>query len=279
MSTRTRIKRPVPAVNREAARVAEEAFFERLGANMNVTMGVYNPLDNRTYDASARNRVFKLSDERSTEVKALIKKHAERDLMKTYEEMPKNGVHLYEILHKELLGPKSVRVVIVGASFSPVEELVKKGSSNKRSTSDELSRAKDFIAVNPGAFYFIGAFSAVGWEESAKSALIGPNFLIALCDVVDGAWRTWFAADARWRGAARVFDLTTEEEKIDAVRVFVKKHTAQLLMDELSEDFVFDELGYSIPIIREAFETLCSEDPYLKFDTSARPYRLSRVYG
>ncbi len=266
-------------MDRKSAAVAEESFFERLGANMNVTMGLYNPLDNRTYDSSPRNRVFKQIDDRSSDVKALIKKHADRDLMKTYEEMPKNVIHAYEVLHKELLGPKTVRVVIAGASFSPIEELVKKGSSQQRTAPEELLRVKDLIAANPNAFYFIGAFSTVGWEESAKGALIGPNFLIALCDQLGEAWRTWFAPDARWRGAARVFDLTTEDEKIESIQRFVKKNTAKLLMDEMTEDFVFDELGYSIPIIREAFETISTEDPFLKFDTSNRPFRLTRTYG
>jgi hypothetical protein len=279
MATRTKIRRPLTVVDRKTAAVAEESFFERLGANMNVTMGVYNPLDNRTYDASPRNRVMKQIDERSSEVKALIKKHAERDLMKTYEEMPKNTVHTYEVLHKELLGPKTVRVVIAGASFSPIEELVKKGESSKLIGPEELLRTKELIAVNPNAFYYIGAFATTGWDEGAKAALVGPNFLIALCDVCEDAWRTWFAPDARWRGAARVFDMTTEEEKIEAVQRFVKKHTAKLLMDEMTEDFVFDELGYSIPIIREAFEAISEQDSFIKFDTSTRPFRLIRNYG
>lgn len=279
MATRARRTPATASLDRKAALAAEDGFFERLGANMNVTMGLYNPLDNRTYDASPRHRIFKLLDERSAEVKAMIKKHADRDLMRTYEEMPKNPVHLYEVLHKELLGPRSVRVVIAGASFSPIEELVKSGSSSRRATATELARAKDLIVQQPNVFYYVGAFSATGWDEAARGGLIGPNFLIALLDVLDDAWRTWFAPDARWRGAARIFDLTSEEEKIEAVRRFVKRHTAKLLMDELTEDFVFDELGYQIPIIREAFETLAAEDRFIKFDTGTRPYRLVRTYG
>jgi hypothetical protein len=50
-------------------------------------------------------------------------------------------------------------------------------------------------------------------------------------------------------------------------------------MDELTEDTVFDALGYAIPIIREAFEQIASEDRYVRYDTTARPYRLTRVYG
>ena len=53
----------------------------------------------------------------------------------------------------------------------------------------------------------------------------------------------------------------------------------ELLMDELTEDTVFEELGYAIPIVREAFELIAAEDRYVRFDTSARPYRLVRVYG
>ncbi|HYE99407.1 MAG TPA: hypothetical protein VEJ18_10875, partial [Planctomycetota bacterium] len=90
MATRIR-KGVVPSVDREAARAAEEAYFERLLARVNATAGVFDPLTNRTYDASPRNRLTKTLDDRSAEVKALIKRFAERDLLKTYEEMPKNG--------------------------------------------------------------------------------------------------------------------------------------------------------------------------------------------
>src|SRR6185295_8874503 len=120
-TTRTR-KVSIAEVDRKAARVAEENYFERLAANMNLTAGLYDPLTNRTYDSSARNRVTKLLDERSSEVKSLIKRFAERDLMRAYEEMPKNETTVYEVVHKELLGRPSVRVVVAGAAFSPVED-------------------------------------------------------------------------------------------------------------------------------------------------------------
>ncbi len=279
MATRVHARSKRAPVDRKSALVGEEGFFERLGANMNALAGLFNPLDGRTYDASSRNRVMKVVDDRAVEVKSLIKKHADRDLMKTYEEMPKNGVTLYEIVHKDLLGPRLVKIVVAGASFSPAEDLVRKGESLKRTGAEELARVKDAIAQNAGVFYFIGAFSTSGWEEGCRSILVGGNFLIALCDLYAEAWRTYFPPDGRWRGAARVFDLTTEEEKIEAVRHFVKRHTFELLMDEMTEDFVFDELGYAIPIIREAFELMSAEDRFVRFDTGTRPYRLIRNYG
>jgi len=279
MATRIRPHSKRPTVDRKTALVNEESFFERVGANLNALAGLYNPLDNRTYDASPRNRVMKVIDDRSSEVKSLIKRFAERDLMKTYEEMPKNGVVSHEILHKDLLGPRLVKVVVAAMSFSPVEDLVKKGESSRFIGAEELARVKDLVAQNPSVFYFIGAFATTGFEESCRTMLVGGNFLIALCDLYDDAWRTYFPADGRWRGGARVFDLTTEEEKIEAVRRFVRKHTGELLLDELTEDFVFDELGYSIPIIREAFELMSAEDRFVRFDTSTRPFRLVRIYS
>jgi len=125
MATSRVRKPPAAEVDRKAARVAEENYFERLAANMNATAGLFDPLTNRTYDSSPRNRVTKAVDERSSEVKTLIKRFAERDLMRAYEEMPKNETVLYEIVHKELLGRPSVKVVVAGAAFSPVEDLVR----------------------------------------------------------------------------------------------------------------------------------------------------------
>jgi hypothetical protein len=277
-STRIR-KAPAAEIDRKAARVAEEGYFERLSHNLGMTGGLFDPLTNRTYDASPRNRVTKVIDERSSEVKSLIKRFAERDLMRAYEEMPKNELHLYEIVHKELLGRPSVRLVVAGAAFSPVEELVRSGSSRARIPASELLRTKDQIVKSEHVFYYINAFATTGWEEDARRALVGNNHLIALSDVQNGAWRTYYAPDPRWRAAARIFDLSSEEEKVEAVRRWVSRHTLELLMDELTEDTVFDALGYAIPIIREAFTQIAAEDRYVRFDTSARPYRLTRVYG
>jgi hypothetical protein len=277
-STRIR-KPPAPEIDRNAARVAEEGYFERLAKNMNLTGGLYDPLSNRTYDASPRNRVTKVIDERSSEVKTLIKRFAERDLMRAYEEMPKNELHLFEIVHKELLGRPSVKVVVAGAAFSPVEELVRSGTSRARIPASELARIRERIVRSESVFYYIDAFSTTGWEDDARRALVGNNHLIALSDVQQGAWRTYYAPDPRWRAAARIFDLSSEDEKVESVRRWVSRHTLELLMDELTEDTVFDALGYAIPIIREAFTQIAAEDRYVRFDTSARPYRLTRVYG
>jgi hypothetical protein len=246
---------------------------------MNQTGGLYDPLSNRTYDASPRNRVTKVIDERSSEVKTLIKRFAERDLMRAYEEMPKNELHLYEIVHKELLGRPSVKVAVAGAAFSPVEELVRAGASRARIPASELVRVRERIVRSDSVFYYINAFSTTGWEDDARRALVGNNHLIALSDVQQGAWRTYYAPDPRWRAAARIFDLSSEDEKVESVRRWVSRHTLELLMDELTEDTVFDALGYAIPIIREAFTQIAAEDRYVRFDTSARPFRLTRVYG
>ncbi len=277
-STRMR-KAPGPEIDRKAARVAEEGYFERLAHNMGMTGGLFDPLTNRTYDASPRNRVTKVLDDRSSEVKSLIKRFAERDLMRAYEEMPKNELHVFEIVHKELLGRPSVKVVVAGAAFSPVEELVRAGSSRARIPASELHRTKDQIVRSEQVFYYLNAFATTGWEDDARRALVGNNYLIALSDVQNGAWRTYYAPDPRWRAAARIFDLSSEDEKVEAVRRWVSRHTLELLMDELTEDTVFDALGYAIPIIREAFTQIAAEDRYVRFDTSARPYRLTRVYG
>lgn len=277
-STRVR-KAPLSEVDRKAARIAEENYFERLAANINMTAGLFDPLTNRTYDSSQRNRVTKALDERSSEVKTLIKRFADRDLMRAYEEMPKNETVLYEIVHKELLGRPSVKVVVAGAAFSPVEELVRSGSSRRRIPASELIRVREQVVRSEGVFYYVDAFATTSWDDDARRALVGNNYLIALSDISAGAWRTYYAPDPRWRAAARIFDLSSEEEKVEAVRRWVGRHTFELLMDELTEDTVFDALGYAIPIVREAFEQIAAEDRYVRFDTTARPYRLTRVYG
>jgi hypothetical protein len=278
MATKIR-KSSDPEVDRASARTAEEDYFERLAASMAATAGIFDPTSNRTYDASIKNRVTKEVDDRSAEVKAHIKRFAERDLMRTYEEMPKNRVVLHEIVHKELLGRPSVKVVVAGAAFSPIEELVRHGRSCRRASAYDLERVRDLLVKSESVFYYVGAFSTTGWDEAARKSIAGPNWLLALSDRADGAWRTWYAPDPRWRAAARIFDLSTEEEKVEAVRRWVTRHTGELLLDELTEDRVFDDLGYALPIVREAFRQIAAEDRYVKFDTSARPYRLTRTYG
>ncbi|MBI4563919.1 MAG: hypothetical protein HY716_04400 [Planctomycetes bacterium] len=277
----TRIKtsaKPV-FVDRKDALVAEERFFERLRNNLHALQGIFNPLDGRTYDASARNRIEKSLDVRTAEVKHAIKRLAERDLQGLYEEMPKNRILLNEITHKELLGARGVKVVVAGAAFNPIEDLISSGRSARSMGGEELARIKDLIVAHPDVFYYLGAFATTSWDPGCRTLLIGPNYLIALCDRIEDAWRTYWAPDTRWRGAARAFDLAGEEEKIEAVHRFVRRRPFALLMDEMTEDYVFEELGYAIPIIREAFERIAAEDPFVRFDTGARPYRLIRTYG
>jgi hypothetical protein len=184
-----------------------------------------------------------------------------------------------DITHKELFGPKSVKVVVAGASFSPTEDLIRERKSSRSIGAEELARVRDRIVTRPNAFHYVGAFATTSWDPGCRAVLTGPNYLVALVDRVESAWRTYYSPDTRWRGAARVFDLTSEEEKIEAVRRLVRRRPFALLMDEMTEDFVFDELGYPIPIIREAFERVAAEDRFVRFDTGTRPYRLVRIYG
>jgi hypothetical protein len=278
MTTRTKVGKPEP-VTRAEALVAEEQFFERLRARLGGLQGVFHPLDGRMYDATARHRNGRTVEDRTAEVKGAVKRLAERDLMKIYEEMPKGTIELADITHKELLGAKSVKVVVAGASFSPMEDLIREGRSSRSIGAEELARVRDGIVTRPNAFHYVGAFATTSWDPGCRAVLTGPNYLVSLIDRVEGAWRTYYSPDTRWRGAARVFDLTSEEEKIEAVRRLVRRRPFALLMDEMTEDYVFDELGYPIPVIREAFERVAAEDRFVRFDTGTRPFRLVRTYG
>lgn len=278
-SARSGRKAARPLLDRKGFRVAEEGFLDRCHANLQRLGGVFNPMDGRSYDASAANRVPKIRDERSSEVKGLIQKLVDRNLQDLYDEMPKNTIHVTEIGHKEMLRPRVTKVSVVAASFSPAEELIREGHSNRKGGSAELNEVKDLVAKDPGVFHLIGAFSATGWADGCQALLVGANYLIALVDIHEGAWRTYFAPDARWRGNAKLFDVTTDEEKIESIHQFVQRHTSELLLDKLTEEFVFDQLGYSIPVIRQAFEEIAAEDPFVRYDTGVRPYRLIRNYG
>jgi len=279
MTTRIRAAVKPVAVGRKEALGAEERFFERLRNQLKVLQGLFNPLENRTYDAAPRHRIERTVEDRAAELKGAIKRLADRDLMKIYEEMPKSPVSVTEIIHKELLGARSVKIVVAGASFSPTEELIRDGKSLRPIGAEQLARAKERIVTHPGVFHYIGAFATTSWDAGCRALLIGPNYLVALIDRIEDAWRTYFAPDTRWRGAARVFDLTSEDEKIEAVERFVRRRPFALLMDEMTEDHVFDELGYPIPIIREAFERIAAGDRFVRFDTGTRPFRLVRNYG
>ncbi len=266
-------------VDRKTALVREEGFLERFTGNINNTPAIFNPLDGKFYDASVRNRVMRTLDDRSQDVKVLIRKHAERDLMKTYEEMPKNPGVVFEIWHQQMFANRQLRVVAAAASTSPTEEMIRRGSSANPARPEDLKRVVDLVASQEGVFYYIGAFSTTGWTEPCRQLLVGGNYLVALSDVAHGAWRTTFAPDARWRSSMRLFDLATDEEKIEAIRAFARRQTFALLMDELTEDYVYEELGYPIPVIREAFEVIASEDRFVRLETAEVPYRLIRVYG
>jgi hypothetical protein len=104
MTTRTRFGK-TEATTRAEALVAEEQFFDRLRGRLNGMQGVFHPLDGRMYDATARHRNGRTVEDRMAELKGAVKRFAERDLMRIYEEMPKGTIEVADITHKELLGP------------------------------------------------------------------------------------------------------------------------------------------------------------------------------
>lgn len=263
---------------RKEALAAEDAFLERFTANVGETPVVYNPLDNRMYDSTPRNLGRRDPDQRSAAVKRLVQKWASQDLMKVYAEMPRNRLVLHDVWHKEMFGPRVVRITIAATSWNPVKELIQEGKSTRQASPGDIHGIKELIVRRPDVFYYVGLFSPTGWEEECRQHLQGENYLIALCDAVQDGWRTWFAQDPRWQSGARLFDLTSDEEKIETIQSFVRRNTRRILMDELTEELLLDRLGYPAPVVREALEGIAREDPFLKFDTKTKPYRLVRIY-
>jgi len=138
-------------VDRKTALVREEGFLERFTGNINNTPAIFNPLDGKFYDASVRNRVMRTLDDRSQDVKVLIRKHAERDLMKTYEEMPKNPGVVFEIWHQQMFANRQLRVVAAAASTSPTEEMIRRGSSANPARPEDLKRVAEELKVQADA--------------------------------------------------------------------------------------------------------------------------------
>lgn len=266
-------------IDRRTAQVAEENFFERLGTAVDRERAVPCPLDGRTYDLSPDRRRTRLLDGRTDELKTAIKRHVERDLLKTYDEMPKCGTMLFEVIRKEFLGSRDVRVVIAGASVAPVEEFLRDGASSAPMGPEALARVRDEVVSAEDVFYFLCVFAATSWSPEARNTLSGRNYLAALCERYEDAWRVWYAPDERWGFGARLFDLTTYEEKIESILTFVERHTFELLMDELTEEYVFDHLGYALGVIREAFELASRRSEFLRLESGAEPWRLVRVYA
>ena len=265
-------------VDRKTAKLAEERFLERISANICNANGVYSPLDKKLYDASDKNKICKVIDICSEKIKAQIKELAKTNLMALYDEMPKGNAHVYEIMHKELLGARKPKVIIAATTISPIADLLRYGYSAQQLSLAHIDNTKKVLMSNTGAFYYLCLFSPTGWDNISPNALSGSNFLIALTDITDGIFSTYFVEDDRWRSNALIFDLSTKEEKVEHIKRFVNNHTLELLMDELTEDFVANSLGYAINTIRDAFELMELEDDYIKIDRNSKPYRLTRIY-
>lgn len=279
MATRLFQKRTGRVIDRRTAQVAEENFFERFASSVTQSRGLLSPLDGRAYDFDPAHRTVKTLDTRTEALKALIKRTVARDLLKTYDEMPRGGTMIFELAQKGLLGGRDPRVVVAGAALSPVEELLRSAGASSPIGATDLAKVRDEICVRPDVFYFVCAFSTTSWDPDARNTLSGPNVLMALCDYFEDTWRVIFGPDPRWECAPRLFDLTTYEEKVDAVRRFVERHTFELLMDELTETFVAEELGLSLGVVREAFEIVEDQSDFLRLETGVQPFRLARVYA
>lgn len=266
------------SVDRRTAQVAEENFHERLAAAVNQAREVVNPTEGKAFSIGPRDRIQRIHDASTDRLKEMVKKQVPRDLLKTYDEMPKGIATIFEAVGGGLLGGKDARVAVAGVAIHPWEELLREGRSSRRITATELNRTREELVTRPDVFHYLCAFAPTGWEEAARDTLSGPNFLVALADLQADAWRVYYAPDARFEGSARVFDLTTYDEKVDAIRRFVDAHAFEIVMDEMTEEVVYEHLWYPIPVIREAMEVLEREMEFVRLDASSTPYRLVRVY-
>jgi len=257
-------------ISRKDALVLEDKFFQQAEMKLQATEGVWSPADNRFYKVGEGTCVRR--DSSDSALKELLKEQDIRNAVLNYIKMPKNRMMLYEVCHKV---PK---VALAFASHSPLEELLNPGYTSRKGGIDDINRITKGIAVNPYLFYYIAIFSTTGWSAVTKnsSCLAGNNFVVALGDYYSGVFRTYYAPSELWNVNYTIFEFAAREDKIKCVKSFIKSHTLELILGEMTEDKVLAEAGFDTEIIREAFSEIAQEEDYIRFNR--RQNSLSRVY-
>ncbi|MBN1444462.1 MAG: hypothetical protein JXA90_17245 [Planctomycetes bacterium] len=247
------------ARSREMARELENVFirgFESAYGNLDA---VFDPRDRRKYSTRSSSRDPEIADDYLRVVEILKRERRfDRELFDT---LPLGKSTRFRIDAGRRAG-RQRRIEIVGASWSPIEDLVRDGTSTARAGRADLCRLLDRIVRGGSAFCYIGVHSTVGWEsEVTRFPPRGDDYRVALVEQDEEAgWLLWHDFPPEAARVAALFDPEPRAEKVERCR-----RRLEMLPDlRVRGGFVVlgeipARMGVSEDILSEALERLTRE--------------------
>jgi len=267
---------PEDAVDRAACRSWEEQFIGRFLRRLKEIKLLHNPMTNRAVDLED-GTLQESSDE--VEVKALVRRHLAPDQQAAaYETMPRNRVVTIEYSRRRMFGGRKPLAAAAAATVNPMEELAREGEGRRPAGPAELASIVQKVAVKPGVFYYILAFSPTGWDPGARSQGLSANAVVALASPFGGGIRVYIP-EGTGAISRKAFDLTSYAEKFRMLEGLIDRCGVELVLGDFTEDLVADRLHFERGIIENLFEDAAAQDPFLLLDNRRSPIRLLREYS
>jgi len=181
------------------------------------------------------------------------REEVKRHLMRTAatartEDLPVNRGVQNTILVKPFLSPMVPKVSVIGACWSPLEQLsrgpVAPGmyQAGLEVIDEVLDRA--LVHERTGVFHFVGICSTTGWQDSLRDPLPqGRNFMVSLLWPKPPGWMAWQPA-LMPPTLQVVFDPEDAETKRNRVVQTIRSHVdlelpgGLMLLEELAEEAV-----------------------------------------
>ena len=263
---------------REKARYLESVFMRAFESGFRSLESVFHPGQRRSCPVRPQDLCPIIGDEYEKVARILIEHRLfDRDL---FDSMPLNKSTRFELGFSRHAG--SPGVVVVGVSWSPLEDLVRSGRSCRELSRGDLEaivrRHTDGAAA--GEFVYLGVHATSGFAPEVRAApAAGANFSTALIEFdEDCGWRVQHSFAPEAASLASIFDPEPAGRKVERL---MRRMTD---LDALRVRGGFVDLkelegqwGLHPAVLEEAVRRLQEADPRLEVSTVEGHRILKRV--
>ncbi len=246
-----------PVIDRDEARRREAVFLERFRVAMDGIRELYHLGDEKYYPASSS--TLRVVERDGVDV---VRRYMDRLNLSdrgVLGEMPADRGLRYEVAAGGFFGRGKVKVVVAAQVLSPIQELLRDGSTDARVGAGVVREAFQSIVRDPDTFYYVGLAATTGFaQEALLSRPTASNALLVLAEATGPtSWTQHLDQPERWKGLANVFDPETGEEKVTRCRdALAALEDLQLRGGHVLLEEVYETIPFPRAVIDQAISAL-----------------------
>lgn len=258
---------------RDRARDLENVFIRNFETAYRALKSVYHPIHRKRCPTRSSSREPLIADEYLRVVEILKEARCfDREL---FDSLPLDKSTRFNISAGGLV-QKREKLAVIGTSWSPTDDFVKHGVSDRRAGGTDLCRVLDRQLEESSVFYYVGVHSTVGWEPEVTRYLPrGDNYRVAVVEFDEEAgWRVWDDFPPEAAEVARLFDPESLEEKVErCVKRIEKRGELQVRGGFVPVDELCEELDVGPDVFEEGLKRIARPGNGLEV-TTVRGQRL-----